>query len=251
MPVTIEQIRAIGGTIADVTQGNARVDALRAKVNEAISFYKKLQKTSLPDSILAVGDEVENATEYLVPKMNKDLLKKWNIRAAKIEAINQCLADFEQGCCEELTASSQAIIYKEVHRLFSKWEWIAGHVGTITVLLRETWESVYESPEGNLVEQKVMNYIFGSESEREEISSTIAAEAAELAGLLATSIGLSLMATVLESAVTAFSSASYSLKIVPVLQLKAATEQAIEDKAFPQGTKRKQKVRPHRIRAGA
>ena len=125
--------------------GEERMEAVKKELDEVIKFYRELQKISLPAKIIMISDAAEGATERFVPKLNAQLLKKWNQRANNVKKDNENFANFEFGVCETMAASGASVVFKEVHKLYRKLEWIVNHTAEIIALILETLQIAGES----------------------------------------------------------------------------------------------------------
>lgn len=232
-----------------MTEGARRIEKLKKKIEETLTFYRDLQKAPLPKKIEAISDEVEAATERFVPKLNAKLLQLWKKRAVKIEKVNEQLQLFEYTVCQQMTASAEAVIVGEIHKVLRKFEWFAGHIGEITLLLAASLgyaDGLYGDDFRSQVGRALSGGCNGDWSQFEDAMSKVGDTGAAMVEILAESAALGLLAQVLEGSIVALSAGKYSLSLPPVFREKAAAEQGIEDSAFPQGTKRKTRRKTQR-----
>ena len=242
------------------TQGHGRLEAVQAGAEELLQFYKDLQNLTLPESIVAIGDETESLLDKYVPMLGPDVMKKWKIRGETIEDINAALNQMEIDVCRELTVSLQSILRKEIHSIIARLEWVAGHVAFITTSFIEfcnefdnavtvQFQKHPEQPRQilNTIAKflELPAFFDGDENSAEHLGETGVA----LASILGESIGAGLVASLFEATIAAFAAAKFTVMTLPVLEANNVANKAIFNAALPQGTSRHRRKKLHRLRA--
>lgn len=235
----------------EISEGKAQLEKLQAKVDAAIAFYKSLTSLNLPDAIIEIGDGIDTATEALIPKLKEEEFKTWRKRAIKIEKVNEALADLEFGMVEEMTESATSNIARSVYGIVQKFEWLIGHIGQITLMLAEVL-GYATGRYGDEIKQSMANVLWSlfTFNYKNLIKNFVGLTKAQwaLTKYIAEGSAFGLLAAIMAPALEALSAAKYAATLAPVLALKRATEEAIKQGAFPQGSKRVRRTKPHRVR---
>ncbi len=221
--------------------GQEKLESLKKKIEATMKFYADLQAASLPESIIMVGDVADTATEKLVPHLKKKMLAEWLKRAAKIESVNDELKDFEFQVCEALTVSKSSVWFREIYKLFQKFTWVVDHTGEITLLLAASlgYASGTNAAEDFKyhVTRIIQLYLYEDSNQEELLDSLkqVGEIGLDMAKYLATSAVLGLIATILESSLSAFAAAKYATTIAPAITTRDRKLESMRDVAFPQG----------------
>lgn len=228
--------------------GEERMEAVKKELDEVIKFYRELQKISLPAKIIMISDAAEGATERFVPKLNAQLLKKWNQRANNVKKDNENFANFEFGVCETMAASGASVVFKEVHKLYRKLEWIVNHTAEIIALILETLQIAGESEKTDELWQDIkgafVSIFTGDWSKVPGYLAKIGEDAAEIVAYISKSAVFGVIAIIFEGTLAAVNGAAYVKIISPVLDIKKACEEQVFKSALPQGSKRRRAIKP-------
>jgi hypothetical protein len=231
--------------------GEDTFNDLVARAKAASKHYKELQKASIAESITMIGDDLDVVTEFLVPKLNAKDLAHWKTRATKIEKINDALADFETGIIEETALANDTIWATEIHKAVAKIEWMAGHIGEITLALAAALGYASGRFGGDIwkgIKSSFKALFSGDVDKLTDELANLAVSEMEMIEELAKSAVLGLMAEILEGTVAALEAKNYALMLKPVLELKTITEDRLKAGAFPQGKGRVRRMKRHRLK---
>lgn len=251
-----------------ITAGAEKLEAAKKQLDELIKYYGDLQRIPIATSLKAVTNSLDKATEHLVPKLPEKVFKKWNTRATSAEKVNAILADFESEVVAAMTDSKAQTIYKQVHALYSKFEFVAEHVGQIAIIVSEAFSYAWDkygqaitdayyrgNAEIQLGVAEIANgfmsgLISGNFGNLKAGTGSVGRGAkmaldaiSEAIALAITSVSLGLLALIIEGTLSTLTAAYYKSAIVPVLRAKAKAEERLQAAAFPQGTKRYNRVK--------
>lgn len=227
-----------------MSYGTEKMAEVKKEVEKVLAFYKSLQNMPIADKVVTVSDEAEPTLEKHAPKVTKALLLAFNKRAGKAESQNAVLRSFEDAVVRGLTVSKTSVVFREIHKLVWKLEFLLSHAGEITLILASVlgWET---SESGKLNEYwsvlkgaAVRILDEAREGETDEIARDtvlIGEQGMKIAREVAESATLALLAVILQQTIIGIGEGKWAGMIKPVHAAAKVATQALQSSAFPQG----------------
>jgi len=233
-----------------------KLQSLLEEAMEKKQLLDKMLKAPLPDQIDAIADLSDSMVEALIPMTGKATYAKWRKRAAKIEAINSVLVDFEIKAKNTMVAGEYFVIAKNLERAIFKWKWLIGNIGIITLSAHQIFSSAInvQSSALALLWFEIMaalypgeGYIQREELEAQEINEQMrfAKSSIEAISVYAT---ISVITQIVQELLVGFTYAGMKRSLRPLIKIKKEAIYDMEQKAFPQGSGRVRRKKVHRIR---